>query len=403
MKNLAIAVTLGSMLAVASPALGQDVFDLEIGDVARRASTFTPQTDVIVATADGAELSPEEIAARLADTRLLLIGESHTTMDFHRIQARVLRALQATGRSVLIGLEMFPVTEQPSLDRWNAGDWTDDEFVTNSEWYQHWGYNWLYYREIFEVARSGGSHMFAINAPRASVTAVRQKGLDGLTAEEQVGIPPRIDTDDADHLHLFKSYFADDTGGTHGGMTDEMWQSMFAAQCTWDGAMAWNAVQALESAGDPDAIMVVIVGSGHVAYGLGIARQAADYFEGEIATLIPVPVSDSDGEPTGVVRGSYADFVWGIPGEAQPLYPSLGLSVTDSDEGLSVLFGDPESLGGKAGIAAGDKILTIDGWTVPNKLTYNRIMADKRWGDHVELVVERAGARQEFPIALRRN
>ena len=42
--------------------------------------------------------------------------------------------------------------------------------------------------------------------------------------------------------------------------------------------MAWNAVKALERLGDdPNAAVVVLVGSGHVAYGLGIERQARTY------------------------------------------------------------------------------------------------------------------------------
>jgi uncharacterized iron-regulated protein len=403
MNKLVTAALLVATASLAPAAAAQNVFDLEIGDPARSAVAITPALDTIVATRDGAEITPAEIADRLRNVRLLLIGESHTSMDFHRVQVQVLRALQASGRRVLVGLEMYPVTEQPSLDSWNDGTWTEEEFIANSEWYRHWSYNWEYYREIFEVAREGGSPMFALNAPRANVSAVRRVGFDALSEAERVGVPPTIDTDNADHLTLFKAYFGDDAGGTHGGMTDEQWHGMFSAQCTWDGAMAWNAVQNLEAEADDTAIMVVMVGSGHVAYGLGIARQAAAYFDGEVATLIPVPMHDSDGEPTTTVRASYADFIWGVPGETDPLYPSLGVSVSETEAGLGVLFADPDSLGGAAGITTGDRILTIDGWEVTDKPSYHVLLAAKRWGDSVAITVLRDEAVVPISIKLRRD
>ena len=44
--------------------------------------------------------------------------------------------------------------------------------------------------------------------------------------------------------------------------------------------MGWNALQALRTHGGDKAIMVVLVGSGHVAYGLGAERQARLWFDG---------------------------------------------------------------------------------------------------------------------------
>ena len=405
MKNAAIAALAVLAASVPSAALAQGVFDLPIGDPARR-SMLTPALDVVVATSDGAEVTPAQIAERLGPVRLLLIGESHTSMEFHRVQERVVRALQNSGRRVLIGLEMFPVTEQASLDRWNDGSWNETEFVTNSEWYRHWGYHWLYYRDIFQTARAGNSPMYAVNAPRANVSAVRRKGFEGLTEEERTGIPPHVDTDDEDHFTLFKSYFDDEEedDSTHtAGMTDEQWRAMFAAQCTWDGAMAWNAVRHLQADPDPNSIMVVMVGSGHVAYGLGIARQSRQYFEGPVATLIPVPMADDEGEPIEAVRASYADFIWGVPAEPSPLYPSLGASLTEVAGTLTVLFTDPESLAGKAGIASGDRILTFDGWEVDDRLTFKRLMAERRWGDTVRITIARSGETLELTIPLRRE
>ena len=143
--------------------------------------------------------------------------------------------------------------------------------------------------------------MFAVNAPREVVSAVRKKGFKNLTPEEAAHIPTEIDTDSADYLALFKAEM-NAGGNPHPGMNDEALKGMLSAQATWDATMGWNAVKALEAAGDPDAIMVVLVGSGHVAYGVGIERQARRYFARGITSMIPVPEMDGDGKDIPVVR-----------------------------------------------------------------------------------------------------
>ena len=82
-------------------------------------------------------------------------------------------------------------------------------------------------------------------------TAVRQKGIANLSPEQAARMPPKVDTDSAEHLAFFKASFGDGDA-LHGGMTDEAWKGMLAAQATWDAAMAWNAVQALEGGGRPE-------------------------------------------------------------------------------------------------------------------------------------------------------
>ena len=142
----------------------------------------------------------------------------------------------------------------------------------------------------------------AANAPREVVTAVRQKGLSSLPADQAAHLPPSIDAGSDEHMTFFKASF-DDGDAMHGGMTDAAWKGMLAAQATWDGAMAWNAVKAFEQvASDPQSVVVVLVGSGHVAYGLGIERQARAYFHEPIASVIGMPIADEHGRDSGRPR-----------------------------------------------------------------------------------------------------
>ncbi|MBE3072342.1 MAG: ChaN family lipoprotein, partial [Acidobacteria bacterium] len=332
----ALALSVAALVVCSAVARAQDrTLNLEIGDPARKGREAPLRLDGITDTATGAALSPAGLARQLAGVQIVFVGESHTSIEFHNAQRRLIEELSRTGRQVLIGLEMYPSPEQAFLDQWIDGLLTEDGFLTLSRWYRNWGYNWRYYRDIFVFARDHRIRMHAVNAPRDIVTAVRLKGFSGLSPEQAALIPARVDIDHADHRALFKA-FMDEGGGMMAGMGAEMFEGMFRAQCTWDATMAYNAVQALQKSGDPNAIMVVLIGSGHVAYGLGAERQAALWFTGRTASVIPTPVADDQGRPQ-IVRASYANFIWGVPPELAPAYPALGVSIREAGQGTDAL------------------------------------------------------------------
>lgn len=376
---------------------------LAIGDPARKDKEVPLVLDGVADTRKGNVVTPAEMAKRLAGARLVLVGESHTDMDFHRAQLRVIEELVRAGRPVFLGLEMYPYTQQQFLDQWVNGLLTEEGFLKLSRWYENWGYNWNYYRDIFLFARDHKVRMFAVNAPRDVVSAVRKKGFQNLTPEESAHIPTRIDASSPDHRALFKSFFeADDP--LHSGMTEEQWGSMISAQATWDATMAHNAVKALQEHGTPETVMVVLAGSGHVAYGVGIARQARGYFQGDIATVVPVNVRDLEGTEVKAVQASYADFIWGVPAETAPLYPSLGLSTApaEGEKALKVIFVSEKTPAEKSGFKAGDVLLTMDGTPVPDKETLNRLVAGKSWGDESVFTIRRGTETLTLRVAFRR-
>jgi uncharacterized iron-regulated protein len=393
---------LASVLALSLTAQSkQKIFNLSIGDAERRTRDARVVLDGITDSATGEVLSANQLAARLRDTRLLLIGESHTTADFHRVQLRVIRALREAGRAVMIGLEMFPYTEQRSLDQWRDGLLTETGFVTLARWYEFWGYHWDYYRDIFIYARDHRIPMYGVNAPRSVVTAVRQKGIANLSDADRQHVPPHIDVYSADHLAFFQASM-DDDNSVHGRMPESMLKSMQAAQATWDASMAYNSVNVLKAA-PSDSILVVLVGSGHVAYGVGIEHQARQWFNGRITTLIPVPVQDSEGKPVAAVRASYANFVWGIPYERDSLYPSLGFSTTETAGARKIIAIEKDSIAARSGFRVDDQVLSLDGIATPDRETWNRLMADKRWGDAVVVTVKRGDAELPVRAELRRT
>jgi uncharacterized iron-regulated protein len=391
---------------VSSAGADDRALNLPIGDPARKDHEAALVLDGITDTARGDTITPPELAARLDGVRLLFLGESHTDAEFHRVQLRVIRELHERGRQVLVGLEMYPVPEQPSLDRWNSDkSLAEEAFLAQSHWYRNWGYHWNYYRDIFVFARASGIPMFAVNLPRAAVQTIRMQGFDALPPDQRALLPERVDLDDAEHQRLFKAFFGSEDA-LHGNLPEPMFQAMFRAQCAWDAAMGWNAVRALKKHGGPKAIMVVLIGAGHVAYGLGAERQVKPWFDGKTASVIPVPIAEEAcAPPVSKVQASYANFIWGLPPSTDPLYPIAGIVTPEqkSGEHYKVIMVSKDSPAAAAGFEVGDELVSIDGTPYTDKETVNRLMAEKRWGDAVVYEVLRGGEKRTLTVYLRRR
>lgn len=407
MSPLKIVVPLAAAAALAphlACAAEPDVLHLALGDPARSGREAPLVLDAITDTHGGELLAPGELAPRLEGVRLLFVGETHTSMDDHRVQLRVIEELTRAGREVLIGLEMYPYTAQEHLDHWSQGLLTEEGFLRLSHWYHNWGYPWGYYRDIFLFARDHGLSLYAVNAPRDVIAAVRRKGFADLSPEEAAYIPTTVDTDSEDHRNLFRALLGDGEG-MHSTLSDEQLDAMYSAQCTWDATMAFNAVGALEEHGGEGSILVLLVGGGHLAYGLGIQRQAARFFDGSMATLLPVPVEDDTGQAVEAVQASYADLLWGLPPETAPAFPSLGASTSEVEDEphRRVIFVTEGSVAERAGFTVGDVLLSMDGEPVPDKETLSRLLASKRWGDSALFTVRRGEETVELEAFFRRR
>jgi len=394
----------GGQSASAAEAPQADPQHLAIGDPARKDQIAAVRLDGITDTAKNEVIDSAEFARRLADARVLFIGEEHTNGEFHRAQLRAIEALHAAGRKVIIGLEMFPYTVTKPLEDWTAGKLTEQQFLDQAKWYETWSHHWGHYREIFEYARDHHLRMVGINVPRDVVRTVRSKGLEALDPETRKHMPPSINTTSTEHRELVHSYFSADDP-LHSNMPPDQAEGLYLAQVTWDSAMGWNAGQALTTPADPKEIVVVLIGSGHVAYGLGAERQLTPHFQGRIASLIPVTVRDDEGEPVAGVSASYANYLWGVPWTAQPTLPVLGVSLMGSigKEPGKVIQIDKGSTADQAGLKVGDILRTLDGVKIDGSTALQRQVGEYRWGDPAELVIERDGRPMTLKIAFRRK
>src|SRR5262245_13259877 len=400
--GLAIPVLL---VCAAIAAAADDPLRLPIGDPSRRDKTVPLVLDAITETASGASLKPGDLPARLAAVRILFVGEAHVSVESHAVELAVIRELARASRRVSVGLEMYPAEAQPALNDWTAGKLTEAEFLERSGWMKHWSYNWDYYRAIFVFARDNGIRLFGANVPPELVSTVGRKGLDALEPAQRALLPQRVDWENAEFKRLFRSSFDEDE--FHGALPDAMLNRMVQAQAAWDAAFGWNAVKAAQASEDPKAIVVVLLGQGHVAYGLGAERQAKLWYQGKTATLVSVAISDTEKGRCSIesVQASLADYVWGIPEEEDPRYPTPGFATrwVEKDGQPEVIQVDKKSSASRAGLKVGDRLLEVDGRPTADREAIRTAFADKRWGDGVRLTVRRGEENVPLDVPLRRE
>jgi uncharacterized iron-regulated protein len=256
-----------------------------------------PETIALYDLAQGRSLSGDESLARLAEARIVLVGEHHTDAAHHRAQLAVIRALHQSGRRVAVGLEMFRADAQTDLDRWVAGD--IDAALFEPIYLDNWNFGWPLYRPIFDYAREHRLPMVGLNLPREVTRQVAYEGFDSLT-ESQKGALGDIS---CELTPQYREFVREAYGfHPHGRMT---FDHFCQAQLLWDTAMAWHAARYLES--HPDRLLVLLAGGGHV-HKLGIPAQLARFGAGPWVVLLPR--TPGAYEP-GTVTAEEADYLIG--------------------------------------------------------------------------------------------
>ncbi len=209
--------------------------------------------------ADRTPLSLDELAAELAKTELICIGERHSNPHHQQVQLELLRALldraRASGREVGIGFEMLAVHHQKYLDRFAAGKMSLRELPAATAWQETWGFPFEYYRPLFREAHRRGAALLALNAASSLVEAVAARGTAGLDRDRRRKLP---DIDFANEQH--RAFF-EESMRNH-PPTGHRMSHLYEAQLVWDETMAATAA-AWISERRPLRQLVVVAGAEH--------------------------------------------------------------------------------------------------------------------------------------------
>ncbi len=250
-------------------------------------------------TSGATRLTWDDLARRLARTRVIFVGERHDNHAHHRIQAAVVsRLARRAGGPLLMGMEMFYRGHAPAVFRkWAAGTLNEKQFLKEVDWSGQWGMNFDYYRPVFGAAKTHKLPIVGLNVPLKIARTVGRRGLSALSTEVRstlpslhlafgrhrqvfralLGLGPRSRTRPRTHptAHPMTKPARPRSHGHghgHGHMGPGFMDRLFAAQVLRDEVMAAEIVKGLDRAG-PRSRMVVIVGNGHLVYHTGVNHR----------------------------------------------------------------------------------------------------------------------------------
>ncbi len=324
-----VAASLGILLA--QPLQGQDSSP-GLGDSSYVAGEYR------VFTGAGEPASLVDVVAAMGRHEVVFIGETHDDPTGHWLEAELLRRAHETygasnpdsgaARPVAVSLEFFQRDVQPILHEYLEGLITEKAFATDS---RPWPRYESDYRPVVEYAKAHGPPVIAANAPRRypnRATRLGRESLENLSADARATIAPlpygkpsrayvdqwvRAMANVMEEERMKCGVPIVDSVATREGATHPPAGAHGNAGGQLDGQVLWDATMA-HSVSDhlvrqPDALVLHMVGSFHVARGTGIPEHLMRYRPGSSSMIVMLrPVDDIEAfEPAP--EGQWGDFV----------------------------------------------------------------------------------------------
>lgn len=311
-----------------------------------------------------------ETVAQIQDARVVLVGETHTRYDHHLVQLEVLKQLHQASPRLALGVEWFQQPFQSHLDAFIAGEITEEEMLHLTDYFERWRYDYRLYRPIIRYALEHQIPIVALNASRELTMALSKSGFDDLSDELKAQLPSSYDwSDKAYEKRLRQSYEA------HPNYSGKF-EDFLRGQLTWDESMADRAARYLEQ--HPETRMLILAGSGHIAYGSGIPNRIKRRIDVQQFSIL---VSE-DHMP---MSGNIADFL--VLSEEKTLQPVglIGALLETEDKQIVIRGFAHNSAVRDAGVEKGAIIIGVDDKTVESFADFKLTLMNKKAGDSIEL------------------
>jgi uncharacterized iron-regulated protein len=313
-------------LVALCPALAAQEIEQDILDTAYVAGEYR------VFTGAGQPATLEDVVAAMGASEVVFVGETHDDPTGHALELELLsraHLVYGSSRPLALSLEFFQRDVQPILDEYLADVITEKAFLDDGRPWPRYDSD---YRSLIEHAKSNQVPVIAANAPRRYANRVGRLGrasLDDLGAGARATLAPLpygeasaayrdqwiqtiMAVMEEEQMKCGKPIVdttAADTGAAHGGhqSAHANMGNQLDSQVLWDATMAYWVNDHLVRA--PDALVLHMVGSFHVARGTGIPEQLERYRPGTRSMIVMLrPVADVETfEPAP--SGVWGDFV----------------------------------------------------------------------------------------------
>jgi uncharacterized iron-regulated protein len=334
-------------------------------------------------------ITQEQLYDQLSKKQVVLVGETHNDPHHHKVQLKIIQALNKRHENLAIGLEMFPRHLQPILDRWVADEFTRKDFLKAVDWDNIWGFDEELYMPIFRFARDNNIPLIGMNVKREVVKEVRLKGVDGVDESIRQELP-EIAPASGEYKTVLREVFDSHPMMSKMGKFDNFVQ----AQQVWDGVMATQISKWFEQ--NPYGLVIGLAGSGHISHGHGIPHQLKNS-QGidNIATVLPWNISEEWPDPL------VANYAWGVP-KPPPPPVRFGIMLEDVGQGVQIKSVFEGSIAAKHGLKPEDKITHLNGQEITTIKRLIWLTKSLEWDTTATLTIIREGDEQKIELELKR-
>lgn len=407
LRNLAPSILTGLALGLVMNPSPASASDDHAGKACTMAGTW-------IDAKSGKALTRNALFTELSGRQTVLLGEMHTSAEHHRWQLHTLSALYSRTDRMVIGFEAFPRRVQPVLDQWVDGKLDRKAFLKAADWRTVWGFNADLYMPLFDFARMNRIPMVALNVERKLVSRVGKEGWDKIpkTEREGVGDPSPASADYRKMLagvYLKKQQLKAMTRAHGGGGEKKKAETTEAkapktiedvlklpefkhfveAQLTWDRAMAEALAKAKTD--HPGALIVGVMGSGHLASFHGVPHQLSDLGIADKRVLVPVsPTRACDFIGTGHTDVIYTVKTHQPTGEARKRL-RLGVYLGNVKGKVSVMKVVEGSVAEATKILKDDRFVRAAGVAIRKSGDLVEVISRQAPGTWLPLTIERGG------------
>lgn len=337
----------------------------------------------------------DKIVDELAQSRVVYIGETHTSLGDHMLQYRIIQALHDRDPQLVLGMEMFPRSSQPALDAYlnKKSPLSEKDFLRQSRYFEVWRYDWRYYKNIFHLAKKNTLPVIGLNLDKEIVSTIYKSGdTDSLSDQQRDMVPTDRDLGLPGYTTRLKDMYA---LHAQDPKSQGVLSGFIQSQAAWDEAMAKAISDYLKK--HPKKKMVVLAGSQHTRKDSGIPPRVARRINVQQASV----VTAKSGMYSDRLEDLF-DYLFYTEEASLPAAPKIGVVLAQATNrespSLVITRLSPHGKAAAAGIMEQDILLSINNEQIRTMEDVQLALFDAQMGDMAQVQIERKGEKDSVEV-----
>ncbi|CCK79966.1 ChaN family lipoprotein [Desulfobacula toluolica] len=235
-----------------------------------------PLIGKIINAQTGEETNFKSFIKDISAHDVIYLSEKHDNPAHHHIQHKVINALIEKGLKPTIGFEFFSMENTPDLlnfvDAGKVAHSNKIEAIIEKDlrkklsWDTHSDQMWKFYYDLLQIAQKKHLQVAGIDLPNTLKKRITRKGINGITPIEKDLIFSTQMADKTYKDYMFSIFKKVHCGMSHGTMQSRLYDTWVAR----NDKMALSIKRLHKHRNGP---VIIIIGGGHTAYGLGVINR----------------------------------------------------------------------------------------------------------------------------------